>query len=496
MSKANQAPYALRSKASNPTPQITKENNMPLDAEAPAEKYNTALNPEDPQYIALLNGITNLATIVNNMDKKHDSSNKIVDELQGRMTNFKDFAQNTDSSLQYIKQKQAVMPSISAIPSFSGTITENVTRFVTRLDQYASFSGLDDTGKTKLLPLALTSRAKIWYEAQPGETRNKWENITKAMKEKYGPQSIGMIEESKLLERKQGPSESVQSYSTDMFARLDLLDLTDTQKVKIYIRGLQPYYHFFTVMKEVNSLEEAEKLALQAESVRGIQKQEQYESSLEVQKLLALQTKAQPESSDLTSVKEAIQSLTSRFQSAQTKTQKSDLETMTEAIRSLESKISKHETEKPKSEMEELKCTMAALSQKIDSSGKPPFQKSCYNCGQNHLAKHCPLNTRTQRSAPICQNCHGDHHTNTCSIPPQQPLLICNYCGIPGHRYQDCRKRQQTFQMPRPRPPRPQQPGFQPRQPGFQSRTPFFPPRPTRHNGPQQQYHGNNHLNY
>ena len=151
-----------------------------------------ALDPADPQYIALTNALENISDQVQNMQTNHANSNQAIQGLNAQMQGFQQFTQTTNTSLNNINQKQMTASGGLTAPTFSGAIVENVTKFITRLDQYARFAGIDDPGKCNLMPFILTSRAKLWHEDQPLAVRNDYGNITQALIAKYGPQACNL----------------------------------------------------------------------------------------------------------------------------------------------------------------------------------------------------------------------------------------------------------------------------------------------------------------
>ena len=103
---------------------------------------------------------------------------------------------------------------------------------------------------------------------------DNWANLSAAFLRKYGPAALNLLQESQLLDRQQGPNESVEAYSLDMLNRLEMTALPQNEKLKVYIKGLQPYFRGQVLDKGADTLDRAESLAKQAESLRSLQQED------------------------------------------------------------------------------------------------------------------------------------------------------------------------------------------------------------------------------
>ena len=72
---------------------------------------------------------------------------------------------------------------------------------------------------------------------------------------KYGPDALNLLQESQLLDRQQGANEFVDTYSVDTLNRLHMTALPQAEKLKIYLKGLQPYYRVQVLEKGADTLE-------------------------------------------------------------------------------------------------------------------------------------------------------------------------------------------------------------------------------------------------
>lgn len=297
--------------------------------------------------------------------------------------------------------------------------------------------------------MLLTGRARAWYETLDIAVKQDWNLMQAALTGKYGPQALGQLREAQILDREQKANENIETYSHDMMSRLEMVDLPQAEKVKAYIRGLQPYFRAYCLERAPATLDEADALAMKAESLRQLQQQEILNTSVRVHQVLA--------NSDKTQASQATQQ-------GATPSQNWEIDHIAKTLAQIQEKLSKDKPEQtPKdSPLGQIKKSIDSIQaslqtaqpdhqhppQRGDNSRRQsdPRRLNCYSCGKNHYASNCPNNQgyrsgNRDMNTPRCQSCGGRHYTNACTVPPRQNVPTCYYCGIRGHVQRDCRKR-------------------------------------------------------
>lgn len=460
-----QKQYPLRSRANIP-------QNIQVIPEDRVLPEMAMLNAQDPLYQALTNGLVNINDAMADIQNGQAAANQTVEGLNGQMDHLHNFTVQTNNTLARLQgdihQQRRTNSQLLLPKPFGGSISENPTKFLRSVNQYAVYMGLDNPAKCHLMPMILTSRAKNWYDSLLPDTQNDWDALQTQLEAKYGAAAVGLLRKNQLLNRQQGEGESIEAYTTDLIARLDMTAAPEPEKLEIYIRGLSPYYRAYVLDRGAQTIEQAETQALKAESLRVLQRDEIIRTTLDIQSRLAQTQKANETPH--------IPSTTYPNTGTRPKqTQDSDqIQYLQHTVQALETQVSKmassnqtalsrqNQDSVTTSEIRELKDSIKAMESRLrDLQLQPPSQGptnthpsnsgpkrpvECFNCGANHFVKDCPQNrrqqaSRAQNSDPICFKCGGRHYTNACMVPIIPPVPTCSFCGIKGHKYHECRKR-------------------------------------------------------
>jgi hypothetical protein len=148
---------------------------------------------------------------------------------------------------------------------FSGDATENISLFIQSFEAFTDFMNYTDARKVSLIPVLLTGRAAAWFSTSDFKKCQKWDDMKK------GPDAIGFLQQSILLDRHQGPTETVTTYANDVYQRLSLTGTADPEAWKTFVKGLRPELKPHVLMRQPKSLDDAQKHALEAEQLAAIQ---------------------------------------------------------------------------------------------------------------------------------------------------------------------------------------------------------------------------------
>lgn len=227
----NRKSYELRSKfrhnreASDPQEQIP---DVDLQQERPhnpeiMEGQAQNIDPQLAQQIQV--ALQDLDGALHDVRQQQTVAQETSARIEGELNNFRDFSDTTTTALGHIQNTQNTARTQLLPPEFSGKLMENPNKFLTHFDRYAQFAGHDNAGKTNLIPLLLKSKAANWYSTLDPAIKNDWQQLRPAITQKFGPQNLGQIRETQLLDRKQGKTETVSAYTQDMINRLDMVEM-------------------------------------------------------------------------------------------------------------------------------------------------------------------------------------------------------------------------------------------------------------------------------
>ncbi len=233
-----------------------------------------------------------------------------------------------------------------------------------------------------------------------------------ALLQKYGLAALNLLQESQLLDCQQGPNESVESYSVDMLNRLDMTALPQAEKLKIYLKGLQPYYRVQVLDKGADTLETAESLAKQAESLRSFQQEDLVKTFV----MFQAQHGAGNAPSHLPQVNKVEGPLSFSTQ----------VQTLADQMQLLQGQMQKMQLQPP-----------SATAPARNRGNRLPLQ--CFTCREpNYFARDCPKQSTPNRCSMLhlqprplmsrtvaskwCRHCRrANHNTRECTHNPQQP---------------------------------------------------------------------------
>ena len=371
-----------------------------------------------------------LATVPENLSTLQGEISTLFNRLQG--TDFK-------STEPVDKGFSKYLPA-----PFTGDPTENINEFLEKFNTYCDFVRYNDAKRCDLLPMLLTGRALSWFRSLP-RTGRSWNETEKLVKDKYGPSAIGYVQQSILLEKIQGSTESVKKYADDVFKRLYLTGTKDPEAWKIFAKGLRPI-KFLVLQKQPETLDQAQKYAFEAEQLITLQQPallktctKMFESTQSVNPSACSNTDPAANKSGLSAMQTQLQQLADKLdRMTQQVTVSTNQPATTTAVSAMATQ--------PVSQMETLVSTLASLV--IDQSRQHQVRGRSRGRGrgfyENHGNRRYNDPQRTSDGRPICGSCgRVGHYTQSCRERLRTPTRRgnCRVCNSPDHWANRCPRR-------------------------------------------------------
>jgi hypothetical protein len=125
-------------------------------------------------------------------------------------------------------------------PTFSGKLTENVTKWLKDITKELILAKFDDSQKLSVIQTYLIDDARKWF-INNMETLDTWATFNEAIKQTYSSTFAMEAAISQVAQRYQGFDETVMHYYNDMMELFDVMDnsMNDLLKVNYLKHGLK-----------------------------------------------------------------------------------------------------------------------------------------------------------------------------------------------------------------------------------------------------------------
>ena len=326
--------------------------------------------------------------------------------------------------------------SLTIGPSlFDGSSSQDPQMWISGLQDFIKYKGLDDDKSLALFKLRLSSNARTWLTTLPAGKQDTFGHLKTAFLERFQPQELEKFRFAKeLFNQKQQPGQSVDSFITDLKSKASLVDMDAKSQLWAALNGLLPHISAYVLEHTPESLDDVLRHARVVEMTRGS----------------ANHTTDDCISKQLDSLAQQMSSLTTKMNSM-----------TTAAISNSSNNNSRHVTfNEPRSRS--ISPARYDSNQQINARNVQPRPRN--DAWQHNQRFNYQSNSYTQRpTGPTYQQQQPD----LSRFPPQQqqqqpcgrcgrvrghtnPLLCaalnytCHHCGKPGHSYRVCRNRQQN----------------------------------------------------
>ena len=161
-------------------------------------------------------------------------------------------------STPHVTESIVVKPTL-----FHGRQNETVDRWLQRVSLYLAngkISSSSDQAAVKLA-LHLSGPAETYYYNLLSSVQASYTLLRDALKERFSPAHPHLRNRQELSKRRQGPSESTETYLADLNEKFNCLDLRDEDKICYLIQGLRADIQAEVLKKEPKTYNKAEKTA-------------------------------------------------------------------------------------------------------------------------------------------------------------------------------------------------------------------------------------------
>lgn len=157
-------------------------------------------------------------------------------------------------------------PALHPTP-FYGKPTDDLPAFLSHFERYSDFCGWDDKKRLRALPLYLHGNASSWYASTDTKKFETYENLVEALRGQFSSPASIWLWRQQLSARKQGETEPLTNYASDIRRLYKRLGLSDTEGMHYFIQGLRADLKGHVILGQPKTLAEAEHLANLKEAV-------------------------------------------------------------------------------------------------------------------------------------------------------------------------------------------------------------------------------------
>jgi hypothetical protein len=307
-------------------------------------------------------------------------------------------------------------------PTFSGKANEDADSFLNAFERYIRYREIKDADKKlNLLAVLLTDAAGDWFESLPDSSKTSYDNLRAAFASRY--QSTDTIKfkcAAEIFTRKQGETQSVDDYVTQM-CKLAKLCSADENILKFaIINGLKPYISVQVTQAKPATIDKI----------------------LEVARLAELAMPRAAVANPDSAISQQLAEMQTEMRRLMTKVDKAMVSNVRSRTPTPERRVHFEQAEPRGPSSAPVKNVF--VDRRIDSGPVNNYRtrqsmtpRSSYN-----QQRQQPVNYRTQRQ-PLqrptepCTRC-ARLHNKQAFCPARDPTKVCNFCGKPGHFQAAC----------------------------------------------------------
>ena len=146
----------------------------------------------------------------------------------------------------------------------TGTDDEDAVQWIQVFQDYSKFQWCPSPRTLEAMSLMISGRARhLLMDKKPATLQAA---IT-LLKEEYGLEAHGNIEETNLMNRQQWEGESMSNYAEDMVFRLNRAGVKDPQRWKYFVNGLHHMLQMYVIDK---TFAQVEQFAKKGEAINQI----------------------------------------------------------------------------------------------------------------------------------------------------------------------------------------------------------------------------------
>ena len=156
-------------------------------------------------------------------------------------------------------------------PRFHGYDSEDVSRWLDKIESYLRLRRIDPASSTALaeLSLNLAGPAEDYFYSLPQDRKATFKQLRDALQERFSNDNQSWLIWQAVTTRQQGPLEPLDTYLTDLTNKFRRLNITDAEKMRYFVQGLRTEVRKTVLLKQPKTFREAEEMARLACSVEN-----------------------------------------------------------------------------------------------------------------------------------------------------------------------------------------------------------------------------------
>ena len=192
-----------------------------------------------------------------------------VAHLQNQLKAQQLHQQKTTSALE--KTPLPESSSTQRPAPFHGYDSEDVSRWLNKIESYLKLRRIDPTSSTALaeLSLNLAGPAEDFYYSLPEEQKATFNQLRDALQDRFSNDNQSWLIWQAVSTRQQGSLEPLDTYLTDLTNKFRRLNITDAEKMRYFVHGLRADIRKTVLLKQPKTFREAEEMARLACSVEN-----------------------------------------------------------------------------------------------------------------------------------------------------------------------------------------------------------------------------------
>ena len=152
--------------------------------------------------------------------------------------------------------------SLVKFENFSGRLSEDIVKWRKALDRNFESLEWNQRRRARYIPILFSEKALRYYESLPETTTRNYKSVLDAFEKKFSKKIRGALQVNSLLDRRQLPSESVESYARAMNDIFDKYEVTDEYvKMTSFVRGLKSTIRQDLLKQRPSNLDQCEGFA-------------------------------------------------------------------------------------------------------------------------------------------------------------------------------------------------------------------------------------------
>jgi len=165
---------------------------------------------------------------------------------------------------------QLLLKSVQPVEIFTGADEQDPVTWLQTIDELFDATKVDKNDRRRLLPMYFGEDVKKWYRSE--EQNSEYDEFKKQFINTFTSSTHKLKISTKLMNRRQGNNESVQSYYYDILALCTRLnpEMQEEEKILYLLRGLKPSMQQHVIMSNPQRCKDLFEHAKRAEAAASI----------------------------------------------------------------------------------------------------------------------------------------------------------------------------------------------------------------------------------